>query len=70
MHHVAQEMETLEMEYAETVNLVQEYFRENRKSRSETSSVVSADDQSSLESQQESESRYELPSIHTGSIQW
>ena len=62
LHQVAQDMETLEREYAETVNFVQEFFRENRSIRSETSSVVSDHLASSVESQDDSESWYELPS--------
>lgn len=63
LYQVAVEMETLEREYAEVVKLVQEFFLENRSARSETSSVAS--EHSLVESQLESESRYELPTTQT-----
>ena len=56
LHQVAKEMDILENEYADTVNQVQEYFRESKNSRREAS-----EDHLSVDSDNESESRYELP---------
>ena len=56
LHQVAKDMEILENEYADTVNQVQEYFRESKNSRSEAS-----EDHLSVDSDNESESLYELP---------
>ena len=56
LHQVAKDMEILENEYADTVNQVQEYFRESKSSRSGAS-----EDHLSVDSDNESESLYELP---------
>ena len=63
LHQVAKEMDILENEYADTVNQVQEYFRESKNSRSEAS-----EDHLSVDSDNESECRYELPTTRVQNL--